>query len=36
MVWFLNNKDIAHLIQVLNKSPAFRVPKKTKETQNYH
>jgi len=31
MLWFLNNKAITYLIQVLNKPPVFRVPKEAKE-----
>ncbi len=31
MLWFLNNKAITYLIQVLNNPLAFRVPKEAKE-----
>ena len=31
MLWFLNNKAITYLIQVLNNPLAFRVPKEVKE-----
>ena len=31
MLWFLKNKAITYLIQVLNKPLAFRVPKEAKK-----